>query len=222
MWWDWSTAGKKTPDGKPVVIKDAEGYDTYNFKKGTFKWEGNVTPEYYWFNGDIRYSLLEDKIDDTKVVPINSIKGNAADPDSRIWPFKVMRGRQPYDKQNKIIGIPHLFGKDGDAYWKSFDWNKALKAGLKARGVEYSGKLGFIETEYYWPVTHMVAPAEKALGCESCHSKEGRLQNIAGVYIPGQGKHGWLDILGWLVVAGTAGGFIFHGLVRLLISRRRG
>lgn len=221
MWWDWSTAGKKSPDGKPLVIKDAEGYDTYNFKKGDFKWDENVKPEYYWFDGDIRYSLLEDKIDDTAVVPINSIKGNYSDPDSRIWPFKVMRGRQPYDKKNKIIGVPHLFGKDQDAYWKSFDWAKALKAGLKARNMEFSGEVGFVETEYFWPVTHMVAPAENALSCEACHSENGRLQNIPGVYIPGQKKNNWLDIIGWLIVIGTFGGFLMHGLGRLFMKGRR-
>jgi hypothetical protein len=221
MWWDWSTAGKKDPDGRPLVIKDKDGYDSYNFKKGDFKWAANVEPEYYWFDGDIRYTLLEDTIDDTAVVQINSIKGSYSDPDSRIWPFKVMRGRQPYDKKNKIMGVAHLFGKDEDAYWKSFDWSRSLKTGLKARNINFSGEVGFVDTEYYWPVTHMVAPANKALGCEDCHARNARLQNIPGVYIPGQNNNNWLDIIGWLAVMGTAGGFVMHGLVRLVMSRRR-
>jgi octaheme c-type cytochrome (tetrathionate reductase family) len=222
MWWDWSTAGRKTPDGKPMIIKDADGYPTYHFKKGSFKWAENVQPEYYWFDGEIRYTLLEEPIDDSAAfVPINRIKGSYADPQSRIWPFKVMRGRQPYDKQSKLFGVPHLFGKDSDAYWKSFDWGKALKAGMKARGLDFSGELGFIETEYFWPVTHMVAPAAQALDCESCHSQNGRLQKISGIYIPGQNRYPWLDRLGWLIVAGTAGGFLLHGLGRLLLTTRR-
>ena len=220
-WWDWSTAGKKTPDGKPLVIKDPQGYDTYNFKKGDFKWEANVVPEYYWFDGEIQYSLLDNPIDDTTIVPINRIKGDYADENSRIWPFKVMRGKQPYDAGNKMFGVPHLFGKDSDAYWKNFDWGNALAAGMKERGHEFSGKLGFIETEYYWPVTHMVAPAEDALGCDSCHSSNGRLANVPGIYVPGQSRFAWLDLIGWLVVLGTLVGVLLHGFGRLVASKNR-
>ena len=221
MWWDWSSAGKKTPEGKPLVIKDDEGYDTYNYKKGDFKWEANVVPEYRWFDGEIRYTLLGERIDDSKVVPINQVKGSYDDPNSRIWPFKVMRGRQPYDTQNKILGVSHLFGKDEDAFWKNFDWAKALKAGLMATNQEFSGEYGFVETEYYWPLTHMVAPAEASLSCDDCHSQAGRLSNVPDVYIPGNSRNKWLDRLGWLMVFGTAGGFILHGLVRLVMWRRR-
>ena len=219
--WDWSTAGKKDANGKPLVIKDKQGYPTYHFKKGDFKWESNVVPEYHWFNGEINYSLPGEKIDDTKVVPINRIGGSADDKNSRIWPFKVMLGSQPYDKQNKIFGIPHLFGKDKDAYWKNFDWGRALEAGMKEQGFEFSGEYGFVETEYFWPVTHMVAPAENSLDCESCHSNEGRLKAVSGVYIPGQTSFEWLDIVGWLMVVGTLGGVSVHGLGRILTGKNR-
>ncbi len=220
-WWDWSTAGQKDEHGKPLVIKDAAGYDTYHFKKGNFQWEQNVQPEYYWFDGEIRYSLFGEPIDDSKVVPINSIKGSFDDPDSRIWPFKVMRGRQPYDVKQKILAIPHLFGKDSDAFWKHFDWNKALKAGLMAKGKEFSGEYGFVETEYYWPVTHMVAPKEAALGCADCHSRNGRLATLEGFYMPGRDRNEWLDLFGWLAVLGTAGGVSLHGLARLFANKKR-
>ena len=222
MWWDWSTAGKKDEKGKPVVIKDEQGYDTYHFKKGDFTWEANVVPEYYWYDGEIEYSLLEDKVDDTGVVPINKIKGSYDDEKSRIWPFKVMRGRQPYDAEQKIFGVPHLFGKDDAAYWKSFDWDKALRAGLRERGYEYSGEHGFIETEYYWPITHMVAPAKNSLSCESCHSENGRLQNLAGIYVPGQSNFRWLDMLGILILIGSLGAVIVHGFGRYIAARTRG
>ena len=220
-WWDWSTAGKKGPDGKPLVIKDEQGYPTYDFKKGDFIWEANVVPEYAWFNGDVQYSLLEEKIDDSGVVPINRIDGSADDEDSRIWPFKVMRGRQPYDAKNKLFGVPHLFGKDEDAYWKSFDWNKAVAAGMKERGLEFSGELGFVETEYFWPITHMVAPADDALACADCHAQDGRLASLAGVYLPGQTRFAWLDMLGWLVVLATLGVVLLHGLGRYFSNRKR-
>jgi octaheme c-type cytochrome (tetrathionate reductase family) len=220
-WWDWSTAGKKDESGKPIVKKDADGYPIYDFKKGDFKWEANVVPEYRWFDGEIRYTLLGEQIDPSGVVPINSVSGGSDDSDSRIWPFKVMRGRQPYDAEQKILAIPHLFGKDEDAYWKSFDWGKALRAGLLSRGHEFSGDYGFVETEYYWPVTHMVAPKEKALGCESCHSKNGRLADVEGVYMPGRDANPWIDRIGWLLVIATLAGVLLHGLMRLIAGRRK-
>jgi octaheme c-type cytochrome (tetrathionate reductase family) len=221
MWWDWSSAGQKGPDGKPMSKKDADGYPTYDMKKGDFTWEANVVPEYRWFDGNIQYTLLDDTIDDTGVVPINRIGGSSDDPDSRIWPFKVMRGRQPYDAKQKIFAVPHLFGKDSDAYWKSFDWSKAITAGLQARGKTFSGEYGFVETEYLWPITHMVAPKEQALGCESCHSQEGRLAGIRGVYLPGRDRNETLDLLGWLLALGTLGGVSAHGLGRMVTNRKR-
>jgi hypothetical protein len=46
---------------------------------------------------------------------------------------------------------------------------------MKAAGQPYSGKYGFIETSMVWAVNHMVAPKEKALKCNDCHSEKGRL-----------------------------------------------
>jgi len=87
--------------------------------------------------------------------------------------------------------------------------------------MDYSGEYGFVETEYYWPITHMVAPAENSLSCDSCHSQDGRLQNIQGVYIPGQSRYPWLDTIGLLVVIGSLGGVLVHGLARYVAARRR-
>ena len=220
-WWDWSTAGKKDEKGNLLIKKDADGYPIYHGKKGDFVWAANVQPEYRWYGGELGFVLLGDPIDDTRVVSINTVKGSFDDPDSRIWPFKIMRGRQPYDKQHKILGIPHLFGKDEDAFWKNFEWGSALKAGLMSRGHEFSGEYGFVETEYYWPVTHMVAPKEKSLNCESCHSRNGRLDEVPGFYMPGRDKSALLDIIGWFVVVGTVGGVSLHGLGRLIAHTRR-
>lgn len=220
-WWDWSTAGKKDQHGKPMVVKDTDGYDVYDFKKGDFRWEANVVPEYRWYNGRIDFSTLGDKIDDSGIVAINRLNGSHDDPDSRIWPFKVMRGRQPYDTVSKVLAVPHLFGKDDAAYWKSFDWNRAIAAGLEATGQTFSGQYDFVETEYYWPVTHMVAPKEESLACDDCHSRSGRLAGLEGFYMPGRDRFEWLDMLGGLVILGTLGGVSMHGLARLIAARRR-
>jgi len=55
--WDWSTAGKMGPDGKPMTQKDAKGHVTYDSRKGDFILGENVVPEYYWFNGKVTYTL---------------------------------------------------------------------------------------------------------------------------------------------------------------------
>ena len=215
-WWDWSTAGKKNGQGKGIVEKDAEGYDTYHFNKGDFTWESNVIPEYRWFDGKIKYTLLNDPIDPSAVVPINSFSGDFKDADARIWPFKVMRGRQPYDSKQNLLAVPHLFGKDENAFWKHFDWGNALKAGLQARGVEFSGEYGFVDTEYYWPITHMVAPTEESLSCEACHSRTGRLNGINDFYLPGRGDFSWISSIGWTIVMLTLLGVVGHALVRMV------
>ena len=165
-----SLAGEKGLDGKPLVKKE-NGVVVYDGKKGEFIWAENVEPEYRWFDGKVRYTLLGEKIDPDGVVELNKIVGGPDDPDARIWPFKIMRGIQPYDSGNDILVVEHLFGKDDDAYWKSFDWGKAIAAGMaeaKRIGqtdVTYSGEYAFTETEMAWPLAHMVAPADEALGC---------------------------------------------------------
>ena len=68
----------------------------------------------------------------------------------------------------------------------------------------------------------MVAPTEKALGCGDCHSRNGRLQNVSGFYMPGRDRNEWLDRIGWLAVLGTLAGFLLHGLGRIVAAKRRG
>lgn len=225
-WWDWSTAGRLKPDGKPVVEKK-DGNVVYHGKKGSFEWQADVVPDYLWFDGKVRYTLLGDDIEPAEVVEINRVEGSADDPDSRIWPFKIMRGRQAFDAGNNTLVIGHLFGKDDAAYWKSFDWNKAVATAMaeaKAIGQtdkDYSGELGWVETAMYWPLAHMVAPAEDSLQCDDCHSRDGRMAGIEGVYVPGRDANFWIDRIGWLLVGATLVGVGIHGLMRVLFARRR-
>ncbi len=165
-WWDWSKAGEDR-----ATETDANDRETYNKKKGEFVWETNVVPTYRWTNGEAEYYTAGDKIDAKKYVQLNQLSGSIRDADARIAPFKVMRGKQPYDTKNAYLIIPHLFGKDG--YWNTFDWDASARIGMEAAGLPYSGSLGFVETEMYWPVNHMVAPASEALPCTSCHGKKG-------------------------------------------------
>ena len=166
IWWDWSTAGKDGP-----VTKDEYGQPLYDKQKGDFKWQKNAKPVYRWFNGSVDRYLLGEKIDPTKVTHFNSPLGDRSDKNAKITPFKIMRGKQPYDSENNVLGVPNLWG----GYWKHWDWNKAMADGMQAAGLPYSGKYGFTETDMYWKVNHMVVPKADALKCNDCHSKTGRL-----------------------------------------------
>jgi len=167
VWWDWSSAGQNK---KPV--KDEYGLATFNKMKGDFKWAKNVTPTYLWFDGRIERVLMGEKIDPSKVVHLNYPRGER-DKGAKITPFKVMKGKQPYDAGNNVMAVPHLFGKGG--FWKTYDWSSAIADGMKAAGLEYSGKYGWVETDMYWKVNHMVVPKEQALKCNDCHGAGGRM-----------------------------------------------
>ena len=248
MWWDWSLAGKKTPEGKPIVKKaDVKGtkVNVYDTKKGEFIWIKDENPEYIWFNGEMKHSFIGDVIDDktpasevpgvTKgrfdkldmskpIVRINIPGGDANDPDSKIVPVKIHRGKQVYDSKRKILAVPKLFpaGENkGVAYWKAYDWDKAIAAGMDYIGQEYSGEYDFIQTEMVWPLAHMVPTAKDAVSCAECHTPQGRLANISGIYIPGRDRNPMIDIVGWGLVVLTLLGAAGHGLLRL-VSKGKG
>jgi hypothetical protein len=134
-----------------------------------------VTPEYVWYNGGMTYVTLDDTINPDQVVAINQLHGSLLDSKSLIFPVKRFTGVQPYDAGLNTLAVPHLFGSDTNAYWKSFDWNLALQAGMAYVDREYSGQLGFVRTEMFWFQNHMVAPKEQALTCTSCHTPGARL-----------------------------------------------
>lgn len=221
MYWDWSQAGQKK-DGKPYQVTGELGKPSYDTKKGSFVWQKDVTPEYFWYNGRMDYVLLTDPIDPKQVVKLNRVLGDKDDTASRITPFKVHRGKQPYDKGNSTMAVPHLFGKDQPAYWKSYDWNLALAAGMKAAGLDYSGEYGYVETEYHYPITHMVAPADKSLQCADCHAERGRLAALGGFYMPGRDRQPLVDTIGWLAVAAALLGVAGHGLLRMVSRNKKG
>jgi octaheme c-type cytochrome (tetrathionate reductase family) len=219
MTWDWSSAGKLDDKGHRIQIKGSEGRDIYDSKKGNFTYERYVIPEYTWFNGNVRYTLFGEKVATDKV-KINDFLGSADDPNSRIWPVKVFRGKQPYDMGNETLAVFHTAGKDDAAYWNTYDWNKALTVGMKSMGLEYSGKMKFVETEMSWPITHMVAPKEDALECQQCHKEGGRLQAIQDIYMPGRDNTPIIDKIGWTLALLALIGVLIHGAIRIFASKR--
>lgn len=219
MTWDWSTAGRLDEQGKRLQVKGSHGRVIYDSKKGDFTYDRYVIPEYVWFNGDVRFTLFGEKVEGDKV-RINEFQGDATDPDARIWPVKVFRGKQPYDTGNETLGVFHTAGNDDSAYWGNYDWDKALAWGMKSMGVEYSGQMKFVETEMSWPITHMVAPKEDALQCAQCHQDNGRLQALTDIYMPGRDNTPLLDKLGFAAAFFALIGVVGHGGIRYIMSKR--
>lgn len=166
MWWDWSTAGQ---DKK--VEEDKYGMETYSKKKGDFRWEKDVVPAYAWYNGSSERYLVGEKLDPKKILYLNRPLGSIKDKKAKIYPFKLMEGKQPYDSKNNYLVLPKTF----KGFWDNYDWPKSIAEGMEAAGLPYSGSYGFVQTKMYWRINHMVVPKDQALKCSDCHGKKGRL-----------------------------------------------
>jgi octaheme c-type cytochrome (tetrathionate reductase family) len=164
MVWDWSTAGQDTAVKEP---------HRYMKEKGSFVYAAKVPPDYAWYDGTGERYLKGDRIDPAGVVAVSKPRGSIRDPKAQIWPFKIHRGKQPYDTQNQYLLIAQTYGRGG--FWDEFNWDKALRQGAQASGLPYSGQFGFVATEMYWPLAHMVQPGEHALQCGDCHGEHGRM-----------------------------------------------
>lgn len=217
MWWDWSKAGKKTEDGKPINKKDSATGVAYSTMKGELHWKKEQAPGYFWYNGAMAHLKAGDKISTSNAaIKLSYPLGSPADAQSRIAPFKIHKGVQPIDPENNVVIIPKLFGKPGTgAYWADYDWQKAAVAGMSAAGIAFSGKIDFKETWTFWPINHMVSPKEQALKCEDCHSRQGRLNDLAGFYMPGRDRSNVIDMIGWGIVGVYGMGALLHGILRL-------
>ncbi|MBP6337067.1 MAG: tetrathionate reductase family octaheme c-type cytochrome [Vitreoscilla sp.] len=220
MNWDWSTAGQRDDKGAQIVRKDAKGRIVYESRKGDFVLGENVKPDYVWFNGEVKYTLLGDKVvKSDQPTQINRLGGSPTDGKSLIWPVKTFRGTQPYDPVNQTLVTPHTAGNDDTGYWKNLDWDKAITTGMNATGAPFSGKVDFVKTEMSWPITHMVAPKDKALGCVECHAKGGRLEGLPGLYLPARDANPWVDRIGWAGALLALLGVLGHGALRV-VNRR--
>ena len=170
VFWDWSKAGDV--DRKPQ--KDKYGMPDYNWKKGEFRWQESAKPVYAWDSGFTQRVLIGDKTD-WREGPINISEpvGSIKDPNSKIAPFKIMKGIQAVDAEYDYLLVPHLFPRnkeDKTAYWKNRDWQKSFADGMKAAGLKYSGTYEWATSQMYWRVEHEVMPADMALSCVQCHA----------------------------------------------------
>ena len=135
--------------------------------KGRFVWQKDVKPKYAWYNGKSGIYTWGETFDPGKELYLNWPIGNKDDKQAKIYPFKVHKGKQIFDSVHNYLINPHLTGDTG--FWENVDWDSAARIGMQARGLDYSGKYGFINTVTYWRINHMVEAADNALICGDCH-----------------------------------------------------
>ncbi len=250
LYWSWKDAGKLNPDGgilhyEKEIPKDSAlayiGNASYihNITEDSIIYEydsrhaaailaKNVIPDYVWWNGYTDHHFIGDTIttDTVNLVTlIGSYEDNIHPMDSKhpskIYPVKIMRGNQIYDVTYHKLINPKLVGPKGSgAYWRDFNWDSSAVKGMEYIGKNYSGKYGFIETRSYWPVNHEVSPAEQALSCEACHSKNGRLSKLQGFYLPGRDRSKVIDIIGIIMILGAILGVSIHGAMRIFSKEK--
>lgn len=224
MYWDWSTAGA-LQEGEAFVLYDDLGNPVYQSIKGDASWQTNVEPEYFWFDGTADHFLMSDKVDTTAShLKINTLFGDAKDPESLIIPAKVHRGRQPYDPVHLSILQAKLWDREKGqgALWLDLDWELSLEKGMEYLGRPYSGQWDFVDTEMYLPVNHMVSTSDKALQCEDCHVRtDSRMEGIEGSYIPGKTQYAAIDTMGVLLIILSIVGVTIHAFIRFFASREK-
>ncbi|HOK37980.1 MAG: tetrathionate reductase family octaheme c-type cytochrome [Bacteroidales bacterium] len=222
LYWDWSTAGA-IKDGEGYSVKDSLGREVYTSKKGTFIWGTNVQPEYVWFNGTADHFLITDKIE-KDTININTLFGSYDDPNSKIIPIKIHRGKQPYDLKYKTLLQAKLWAteKGEGAFWIDLNWDIALKIGMEYVGLPFSGQYGFINTKAYLPVSHMVSKSEDAVSCRECHNRNNsRLKNVPGVYIPATSYKKNINMAGTALMLLSLLGVLGHAALRIRASYKR-
>jgi hypothetical protein len=131
----------------------------------------DLEPEIAWYNGTVWAQLPGEAVTtDNGVVPMIRPQGSRNDPASRLFAFKVHRGRMPVlteDRWLLPINVEEFFA-DGDL-------DKAVR---EAAHVMYGLEdidFEWVDVERYMGIFHGVEPAETALRCLDCHGADSRL-----------------------------------------------
>jgi hypothetical protein len=55
-----------------------------------------------------------------------------------------------------------------------------------------------------------------------CHSKNGRLKDVEGIYLPSRDSNKLIDTAGWALALLTLIGVLVHGGIRILSAKKEG
>ncbi len=154
---DWS---------QPTYIEDGDKYSA------TITFESNVRPVYAWYNGTTRLQMMGEPIQqrDDGTVGIMLPQGRRKDKDSRLFAFKLHRGKLP-----RLIDRNWLIPLAVEEFFADGDIDKAVReAAHFAYGIE-DPEYDWVSTVRYMGLFHEVQPASNALDCLDCHSPDGWL-----------------------------------------------
>lgn len=238
--WDWSSVGEVDRRRQPYVDKEKDGTVTYASEKGHFAWAQDFRPTLVWSDGQLVTHRPGDVVDGIAVEEedemedearegegdaiatafanapwIASYGGDPASETSRIAPVKVMNSVVPIDAESRALVSAKFAGRGRDALWNDFRWDDAVETGMEEAGAAFSGDVAFARVRQMIPVNHMVAPAEQALDCTSCHARDGLLEDLPGGFVPGRDGFDLLDKGGLLILLGTLAVVLLHLILRL-------
>jgi len=154
---DWST---------PLYHEDADKYSA------TITLAKDVEPVYAWFDGTTIAQLPNEpaRLDVDGAVGMMMPHGSKDDPGSKIYAFKLHRGKLPILRQERWI-IPIVV----EEFFADGDIDKAVKNAAKEfYGIE-NADYEWVDTERYMGVFHEVPPASEAVQCLDCHRPGGRM-----------------------------------------------
>ena len=114
------------------------------------------------------------KIEDPdKVLTIAGPTSTIKDKKARIFPFKVMRGKQAFDPVNKTLMVVHQIGDDG--YWKPTTGRNPQKSACRRPGCRSAARLTLSKQKCTGESTTWSPKRSEALSCLNCHGDEGRM-----------------------------------------------
>ncbi|MCP4215497.1 MAG: cytochrome C [bacterium] len=141
--------------------------------KGQFLYGKNVVPVYYWFNLKSHRLIPGDKITPGETTYLNKPDGDISQRASLIRPFKTFQSMLPYDNlSNRLLPPLNIQQK---CLQSESEFSRILIANAGKNNIPYTGKYTLIKTVMLRPLSHMVAPANKALQCIDCHGANSRM-----------------------------------------------
>ena len=140
---------------------------------------GNLKPAYGFWNGTSwNYSLNEPAWLDTQTgaYVTSRPQGAIGDTTSKLFPFKYKRAFQPFsDNLNLLLAL------DTSVYFKTGNYDAAVKAGLTNMGSSNTTPYRTAESDTYQLITHEVMPKGNALKCNQCHTTAATQMNLKAV-----------------------------------------
>ena len=173
MDWAWSTAGNMTLGDNGIettTLADGTVVRSYDYMKGHFVWQKSVRPSYAWYDGNVERMTMTDSFasgmgSQSEPVQLGRVTASKASAGAKIFPFKVMVGRQPGHLTADYLIVPKLFGPGG--FWGAIPsadnytpeavrqlWTQALTAGARAAG-QIAAEASIADGDWGWLHTRM-------------------------------------------------------------------